>query len=97
MSEVFPTEIRTESIGLVQAVSVASGAVCMKFFPEMKNLMTMHGLFFFYGASCIVGCLWGLKTIPDNRGKSLIKVEEMYENTLDQEQKEDKISKTSLE
>ena len=90
MSEVFPTEIRTESIGLVQAFSVASGAVCMKFFPEMKNLMTMHGLFFFYGASCIVSCLWGLKTIPDNRGKSLIKVEEMYENKMDQEQKEEK-------
>ena len=24
--------------------------------------------------------LWGLKTISDNRGKSLVKVEEMYEN-----------------
>lgn len=90
MSEVFPTEIRTESIGIVMAFSVASGAVCMKFFPEMKNLMTMHGLFFFYGASCIVSCLWGLKTIPDNRGKSLIKVEEMYENKMDQEQKQEK-------
>ena len=89
MSEVFPTEIRTESIGLVQAFSVASGAVCMKFFPEMKNLMTLHGLFFFYGGSCIVSCLWGLKKIPDNRGKSLIKVEEMYENKMDQEPKEE--------
>ena len=89
MSEVFPTEIRTESIGLVQAFSVASGAVCMKFFPEMKNLMTLHGLFFFYGGSCFVSCLWGLKTIPDNRGKSLIKVEEMYENKMDQEPKEE--------
>ena len=90
MSEVFPTEIRTESIGLVQAVSVGSGAVCMKFFPEMKNLMTLHGLFFFYGAAGIVSCLWGLKTIPDNRVKSLIKVEEMYEKKMDQEQKEEK-------
>ena len=97
MSEVFPTEIRTESIGLVQSFCLASGALCMKFFPEMKNLMTLHGLFFFYGAAGIVSCLWGLKTIPDNRGKSLIKVEELYENTLDQEQKEEKIRKTSLE
>ena len=46
MSEVFPTDIRTESIGLVTAVSVSSGAICMKFFPDMKNLLTLHGLFF---------------------------------------------------
>ena len=26
-----------------------------------------------------MSALWGLNTIPDNRGKSLIKVEEMYE------------------
>ena len=85
MSEVFPTEIRTESIGIVMAFSVASGAVCMKFFPEMKNLMTMHGLFFFYGATGVISCFYGLMTIPDNRGKSLIKVEEMYEYENDKD------------
>ena len=79
LSEVFPTEIRTQSIGLVQAANLAMGTVCIKFFPEMKKIMTFHGLFFFYGASGIVSCLWGLKTIQDNREKSLIKVEEMYE------------------
>ena len=79
LSEVFPTEIRTQSIGLVQAVNLAMGTICIKFFPEMKNLMTFHGLFFFYGASGLVSCLWGLKTIQDNREKSLVKVEEMYE------------------
>ena len=34
---------------------------------------------FLYAALDVAGCLWGLKTIPDNRGKSLIKIEEMYE------------------
>ena len=40
----------------------------------------------FHGACCIYAILaylcafWGAATIPDNRGKSLVKVEEFYEN-----------------
>ena len=79
MSEIFPTEIRTQSIGLVESFTFASGALCIKFFPEMKYGMELHGLFFFYGATGVISCFYGLLTIPDNRGKSLIKVEEMYE------------------
>ena len=83
MSEVFPTEIRTQSIGLVESFTFASGALCIKFFPEMKYGMELYGLFFFYGATGVISCLCGLMTIPDNRGKSLIKVEEMYETKRD--------------
>ena len=85
MSEVFPTEIRTQSIGLVESFALASGALCMKFFPEMKYGMKLHGLFFFYGALGLICCFYGFMTIPDNRGKSLIKVEEMYEYENDKD------------
>ena len=40
----------------------------------MKNLMGLHGLFFFYGSLAIANSIWGWKTIPDNRGISLAKV-----------------------
>ena len=83
--EVFPTEIRTQAIGLVQASFLASGAVSVQFFPQMRDYLSLYGLFFLYGASGLASALWGLKTIPDNRGKSLIKVEEMYEKKADQE------------
>ena len=85
LSEVFPTEIRTQSIGLVQATDWGSGALSINFFPQMKEYFSFHGLFFLYGATGLVNCLWALKTIPDNRGKSLVKVEEMYENKADEE------------
>ena len=67
-----------------------------------KTLFPMYfygGMVYFFSMELrVLSVAYGVsKTIPDNRGKSLIKVEEMYENTLDQEQKEDKISKTSLE
>ena len=85
MSEIFPTEIRTQSIGLVESFALASAALITKFFPEMKHGMGLHGLFFFYGATGVISCFYGLMTIPDNRGKSLIKVEEMYEYKNDKD------------
>ena len=34
---------------------------------------------FLYGSIAFLNCIWGVIFIPDNRGKSLVKVEEMYE------------------
>ena len=34
---------------------------------------------FLYGTIGLLNCFLGILTIPDNRGKSLVKVEEMYE------------------
>ena len=45
----------------------------------MKNAIDIHGCCFLYGGFAIINCIWGAYTIPDNRGKSLVKVEEMYE------------------
>ena len=44
-------EIRTQSIGLVQASFLASGALSVQFFPQMRDYMSLHGIFFLYGAS----------------------------------------------
>ena len=82
-SEVFPTEIRTQSNGLVQAFEMISGAICLSLFPIQEKFMGLHSLLFFYGALGIISCIWGLNKIPDNRGKSLVEVEEMYENDGD--------------
>ena len=49
-----------------------------------EKFMGLHGLLFFYGVLGIISCFWGLKKIPDNRGKSLVEVEEMYENDVDE-------------
>ena len=78
-AESYPTEIRTESIGITQAQFLVSGAICIKFFPDMKNAIGLSNCCFLYGAVGLFNCIWGIVTIPDNRGKSLVKVEEMYE------------------
>ena len=79
LSELYPTEIRTQSIGITQACFLGTGAIMVKFFAEMKNGIGVHGCCFLYAACGIVSVIWAYITIPDNRGKSLVKVEEMYE------------------
>ena len=69
------------------ATDWSSGALSVKFFPQMRDHLGFHGAFLVYGAIGLAICLWGIKTIPDNRGKSLVKVEEMYESAKVKENK----------
>ena len=39
-----------------------------------------HGACYIYAILAFLCAFWGAATIPDNRGKSLVKVEEFYEN-----------------
>ena len=80
MNELYPTEIRTQSIGVTQSIFLLSGSFGVKLFPELKDALGMYGLCFLYTLVGFLSALWGFLTIPDNRGKSLVKVEEMYEN-----------------
>ena len=58
---------------------MVSAAISIKFFPEMKNAMDIYGVCFLNVGFAIFNCILGAFTIPDNRGKSLVKVEENYE------------------
>ena len=49
----------------------------------MKNAMGLDGLCIYYGGLCFANCLWGAISIIDNRGKSLVKVEEMYAQKIE--------------
>ena len=44
----------------------------------MKNAMDIYGVCFLHAGIAIFNCILGAFTIPDNRGKSLVKVEENY-------------------
>ena len=81
ISEMFPTEIRTQSIGITESMTLASGALAIKLFPNLKNSFGLFGICCLFSAFALILIIWGALTIPDNRGKSLVKVEEMYEET----------------
>ena len=72
-------DFRTLSIGITQSAMLASGCSSVKVFPELKGLIGLPGLCTIYSIAGIVAMIWGALTIPDNRGKSLVKVEESLE------------------
>jgi hypothetical protein len=41
--------------------------------------MQFHGTFYMYAGANLAAVLWAAFTIPDNRGLSLVKVEQNYE------------------
>ena len=79
INEIFPTEIRTQSYGITQTISLLVTSITLVLYPTLKNTFGFHGLCIFYSAIGILSSIWGAVTIPDNRGKSLVKVEESYE------------------
>ena len=82
-NELFPTEIRTQSLGITEACVLLSGCTSVITFPELKNYLGITGLCIVYVSVHVMCILWGAWTIPDNRGKSLVKVEETYEKKKD--------------
>ena len=75
MNEMFPTDIRTLSIGITQSLFLLSGCVSIKMFPTFLDLIGMGGTCLIYALASGLCLIWGAITIPDNRGKSLVKVE----------------------
>ena len=73
MSELFPTEIRTQAIGITEALYLASEGVGVKLFPEMRNSMGLCGVCLLYASMGYLNVFWGGMTIPDNRGTYLTK------------------------
>ncbi len=78
LAEVYPTDIRTLAIGITQAGFLASSSGSIRLYPVMVEGLQFYGTFYLYAGVAFFMAIWGL-TIPDNRGKSLIQVEEDYE------------------
>ena len=75
LTELYPSEIRTQSISISESVYLGTCALALKLYPTIKNGLCLHGAFLLYTIMSILASIWGYVTIPDNRGKSLAKVE----------------------
>ena len=79
MNELYPTEIRTQSIGLNETIFLGLLFLNTKLYPELKHAFGFHGACWFYATMGSLSAIWGFLTIPDNRGMSLVKVEQKFE------------------
>ena len=86
LNEMYPTNIRTLSIGITQSSYLLSNFAVIKLVPTLLNLMGMSGLCLLYTSVNIFSLIWAAFTIPDNRGKSLVEVENNIEKTQNNDQ-----------
>ena len=69
----------TQAIALTETMALGIGASSIKLYPIIRHNIDIHGVFFIYTIMGIITAIWGMICIPDNRGKSLVKVEETFE------------------
>ena len=79
VAELFPTDVRTVSTGLTLATSFGTSTVVVKMFPYLESLMGIGNMFFVFGVASLGVLAWGACLIPENKGLSLVKVEQKYE------------------
>ena len=85
MGELFPSDIRSLSIGLTQSAALGFGTANILIYSYLIEYLEFFGTFYFYATIQFVALLWGFFMIPDNRGLSLAKVEENFEKVNNKE------------
>ena len=78
LSELFPTDIRSISVGIVKAVGYVAGYANMMAYPMVSNANAFHKLMFGYGALAAFMTMWAIITVKETDCMSLVEIEELY-------------------
>ncbi|XP_075210782.1 facilitated trehalose transporter Tret1-2 homolog [Lycorma delicatula] len=78
LSEVFPSRGRGIGGGLSAAVYYIEYFSVSKTFLDLKSLLNLYGVFFFYGSLGFIGILFLYFCLPETEGKKLEDVEKIF-------------------
>ncbi|KAL0281574.1 UNVERIFIED_CONTAM: hypothetical protein PYX00_002520 [Menopon gallinae] len=78
IGEVFPTEVRGLAAGLTTCFAYIFNFIIVKVYPNMVEVMTDYGVFFFYGAFAVFGTAFVVLFLPETQGKTLMEIEEYF-------------------
>ena len=79
VGEIFPTDIRTVSIGIVRGTVQLVLALATKLFPILSEWLHFYGLNYYYAAFALLLTIWGMVTIKDIDRLSLVEIERIYD------------------
>ena len=77
--EIFPTEIRTVSVGIVMATNHIPLIINMLIFPMATSSGLFHIACYVYSSFTLFMAVWAITTIKETDGMSLVEVEELYD------------------
>ena len=77
LGEVFPTETRTASMGIVKGVEWSSFGITTILFPYLMEWMHFYGLNYCYAFISLALIFW-TSTIKSTDGLSLVEIEQIY-------------------
>ena len=77
LGEVFPTETRTASMGIVKAVEWSAFGVTTILFPYLMECIHFYGLNYYYAFISLALVFW-TSTIKNTDGLSLVEIEQIY-------------------
>ena len=82
IGELFPTDIRTVSIGIVRGLQFLTLAFATKIFPFLSEWLHSYGQNYYYTAIALVLTIWGMATIKDIDRHSLVEIEQIYDGRV---------------
>ena len=82
IGELFPTDIRTVSIGTVRGMQYLALALATKLFPILSKWLHFYGLNYYYAAFALALTIWGMATIKDIDQLSLVEIEQIYDRRV---------------
>ena len=94
LGELFPTDIRTISIGIVTGVEYLTLALATETFPFLLQWLHFYGLNFYYAAVCLLMTIWGMMTIKDIDRLSIVKIEKIYNTKIEKSERSSHESKS---
>ena len=78
LGELFPTDIRSISVGIVKAVAYVAGYANMMIYPMVSGANAFSELMFVYGAIAAFMTVWAMITVKETDNMSLVEIEKLF-------------------
>jgi len=78
ISEVFPLNVRGIGMSIGSLAHWGFNAIIAFTFLKLVNSVGTAGTFWMYAGICLLGLIWGLRYIPETKGKTLEEIEQHW-------------------
>ncbi|XP_044733770.1 facilitated trehalose transporter Tret1-2 homolog [Chrysoperla carnea] len=80
ISELSPAKARGLIGGFIFSINNIGLFVFIKFFPWVRTILTIPGIFILFGSSSLLGAIFIYLVLPETKNRSLIEIEDYFRN-----------------